>query len=126
MGVLGYREAARREFKPSIAFFDFSAFCGRTRAAHRLLAGWRGGMKLSPFDPNQRVAAVFTVTGQSLKVRGVRCPRTMSASSRPCSAPTDTRSSACSGELTSVMRKVPGKPQNLPPERSKPSTDVLG
>src|SRR6266487_4163463 len=53
-------------------------------------------------------------------------PRIRSASSRICSAPTDTRLSACNGELTSLTRKALRKPQSLRRERSKRSTDVPG
>src|SRR5215471_15731333 len=50
----------------------------------------------------------------------------MLASSRICSAPMDTRSSAYNSELTSLMRKALRKPQSRRRERSKRSMDVLG
>jgi hypothetical protein len=50
----------------------------------------------------------------------------MLASSSICSAPTDTRSSACNSKLMSMMRKPLRKPQSLRRERSKRSTDVTG
>src|SRR6266545_5904067 len=50
----------------------------------------------------------------------------MLASSRICSARTDTRSSACNSELVSVTRKALRKPQSLRRERSKRSTNLTG
>jgi hypothetical protein len=52
--------------------------------------------------------------------------RTTLASSSIWSAPTDTRSSACNSELTSVTQKALRKRQSLRRERLKRSTDIPG
>jgi hypothetical protein len=65
------------------------------------------------FDPNQYLAAGIHSNGNSLLRRRVMSTYHVSFFKNLCSDPTDTHSSACNGELTSVTLKALRKPQNL-------------